>query len=59
MKLSQLIKSLFLPRRAIWRNTDYDLEVVIVAKMGVMGGVRYFQREGSKTGIPENQLIFK
>jgi len=43
--------------RAIWRNADHDLPVVISGLAGEHEGVRYYQVQGSSTGIPEHELL--
>ncbi len=47
-----------LPLNAVWKNKDNDMPVKIVALMGEMNGVFYWQTEGG-TGLPEHELQFK
>lgn len=42
--------------RAIWKNADHDLPVVITGLAGEHQGERYWLTEGSSTGIPESEL---
>ncbi len=43
--------------RAIWRNGDHDLPVVLTGLLGESEGVRYWAVSGSSTGIPEHELV--
>lgn len=43
--------------RAIWRNADHDLPVVLGALLGEHDGDRFWAIEGSATGVPEAQLV--
>ena len=42
---------------ATWRVNDTDTPVKITGMLGVRDNVRYYSIEGSKTGVPESQLL--
>lgn len=56
--LIQTLRSKVLPRRALWRNKDNDMIVMIVRYIGTWtNGIKYYQTDGG-TGLPENELTF-
>lgn len=57
--IAQIIKSVCLPRWAIWKNKDFDQLVYITGKLGKFNGITYYSHKDGASGIPGNQLTFK
>ena len=55
---SNVGRDMIFPRKAIWKNKDNDVPVVITNIAGEKDGVRYYQAE-SGTGIPASELTFE
>lgn len=51
-------RDIVFPRKAIWKNKDSDMPVVITDLAGERGGIRYYQ-SSTGTGIPEHELEFE
>lgn len=47
------------PRKAIWRNLDFDQEIIVTGCLGKVNNVKYYSIKGSATGIPGNQIVWK
>lgn len=46
------------PKKAIWRNQDFDMPVTIVAIYGEHNGIIWY-RSATGTGIPGHELEFE
>lgn len=47
------------PRNAVWKNSEYDIPVIILGVIGRYNNVVYYKIKDSSTGIPASELVFK
>ncbi|HSV63456.1 MAG TPA: hypothetical protein VLH83_08940 [Chthoniobacterales bacterium] len=50
-------KEMMFPRKAIWKNKDHDMPVVITDLAGEKDGEKYYQ-SSTGTGIQASELVF-